>query len=90
MDKINYEYREDIKEPDLIILQCSSCSKKLLEVFITGDGPVSQLVAQCPYCGDRSFVKTITGTFKYATANELFIKDIVYNNKIHFITGLNQ
>lgn len=48
---------------DSIQFSCSSCRKLLCELIVTKPEMNStyKYLATCPYCGDKSFVKEITG-----------------------------
>lgn len=50
------------------IINCSACSRPLLKLLLTmPDLDVTMdVVANCPYCGDKSFVETIQGDFRPA------------------------
>lgn len=44
-------------------LTCSNCKKKLVDLWVTNAGLDRSFKyrANCPYCGDKSFEKTIKG-----------------------------
>ncbi len=49
-----------------IHLTCSSCAAPLVDIIKRDDtisGKLSKLIANCPHCGDKSYVKTISGDF---------------------------
>lgn len=47
------------------IVHCSNCGKHLVDVWITQPDfeMTSEIVAECPYCGDKSFPKKVEGSF---------------------------
>lgn len=56
------------------VLQCSSCQKDLANIFCseTNDDINWKIKANCPYCGDSSFVIEFEGLFQYCG----IVKDI--------------
>jgi len=50
-----------------IILECSNCKAKLVDIWITKpDAPFKwKAKANCCFCGDESFAKTFSGKFNY-------------------------
>lgn len=46
-----------------MIIKCSSCNKKLVEIIRanTPTDVVHKFVANCPFCGDKSFVVDMVG-----------------------------
>lgn len=53
-------------------LECSSCGNKLIDIFHTQPDAIDprtgepfqwKMRAQCCYCGDKSYIKDITGKF---------------------------
>lgn len=54
-----------------VILECSGCGSKLVDIWVIkpdavrpdGQPFVWQGVAHCPYCGDKSFLKSWRGKF---------------------------
>lgn len=53
-------------------LYCSNCNKVLMEIWVmrpdeknpaTGEPLKTQVSADCPFCGDHSFIKDIIGGF---------------------------
>lgn len=49
-----------------IIIYCSNCNKPLVDLFIT-DAKADlnwKCVAECCYCGDKSFIKEVKGVFR--------------------------
>lgn len=54
-----------IKDGGHEIIKCSGCGKSLVDIWITRplEDFSEKFIADCPYCGDRSFVVTIEGGF---------------------------
>jgi hypothetical protein len=50
-----------------VILACSNCRAGLVDIWITRpDQPFEWKVrANCPFCGDKSFVEVVKGGFHY-------------------------
>lgn len=50
------------------IISCSSCDSPLLDLLVNQTGEIMawQIVAHCPFCKDRSFIKIINGVFSYS------------------------
>tara|TARA_E500000331_G_scaffold227526_1_gene217766 strand:+ start:1413 stop:1658 length:246 start_codon:yes stop_codon:yes gene_type:complete len=45
-------------------LECSNCSKKLVEVWVkNSENKKTKLRAECCYCGDKSYAVEIKGDF---------------------------
>src|SRR5688572_29820531 len=70
-----------------IILQCSKCRKKLCDLWVVQPklDIHTKVVAQCDYCGDRSFEKEIHGKFQTGTTDDSNIVDVKHT----FIDGPN-
>lgn len=51
-------------------LSCSDCNAWLVDVWVTrpNEEMVWKLQAECPFCGDRSFVTELKGGFHYGGA----------------------
>ena len=49
-----------------IYLSCSSCNKKLVDLFIVKKDETLnwKTVAKCCYCGDKSFITEVSGMFR--------------------------
>lgn len=48
-------------------LKCSSCNKKLVYIWRVTDQDVEfSYIANCPYCGDKSFPKKIHGGIQFS------------------------
>ena len=61
---------------DEFFITCSSCGRKLLNIIITEHNDTEMdVVATCP-CGDRSFLKTVKGKFRYASPEDLSIINV--------------
>lgn len=56
------EFIEDGKHE---IIRCSACDKDLIEIWIVRpDAPLkTEMVVDCPFCGDKSFQKIIRGQY---------------------------
>lgn len=53
---------EGLSDQGHIILECSSCGKPLIDIWVVKADPMERTYrAQCCYCGDRSFQKTVSG-----------------------------
>lgn len=50
------------------IISCSSCDSPLLDLLVNQTGEIIEwkIVAHCPFCQDRSFIKVINGIFSYS------------------------
>ena len=68
-----------------IVLDCSKCGKKLADLWITQpDLDVhTKVVAECNYCGDRSYEKEIHGKFHTGITTDSALADI----KHEFVDG---
>lgn len=55
-----------IKDCGNIILKCSNCNKPLVDLLITdSEADIKwKCVAECCYCGDKSFITEINGMFR--------------------------
>lgn len=55
-----------IKDGGNIVISCSNCNKPLVDLLITD--PEADFnwkcVAECCYCGDKSFIKEVKGVFR--------------------------
>lgn len=53
----------ELQDGGKTVISCSSCGKPLIEVWIIQSKfPMqSQVYAQCPYCGDHSFIQKFKG-----------------------------
>jgi hypothetical protein len=64
-DTIN-EAKEDafVEKHDEYELLCANCHKPLLKIVIIRDLPLlSRIKSNCPFCGDSSFIKELSGQF---------------------------
>jgi predicted RNA-binding Zn-ribbon protein involved in translation (DUF1610 family) len=54
-----------LEDGEHVIIQCSNCRKTLADVWITQPDfeLKSEIVAHCPFCGDKSFKTTVQGAF---------------------------
>jgi hypothetical protein len=54
---------QGLTEQEEIILKCSNCDKDLVYIMRVNDDPDYNFTyqANCPFCGDKSFQKTIIG-----------------------------
>lgn len=66
-----------ITDGEHVILRCSNCNRKLVDVWITSPEEVvtSTVLAKCGYCGDKSFEKKIKGSFHIGATDESLILD---------------
>jgi hypothetical protein len=63
-----------LQDGELVVINCSNCDKPLVKIHITrpnekrkNGSPVEcKVKADCCYCGDESFIKTIKGGFHYS------------------------
>jgi len=85
-DDVIFAVQNDVPEPELTVIKCSACGQKLIELFVVGDGPTSQLIVECPFCGDRSFKVSVRGAFKFAACDNVEITNIQYGDSIIFST----
>lgn len=55
-----------IKDDGNVIISCSNCNKPLVDLFITDAEAdlIWNCVAECCYCGDKSFIKEVKGIFR--------------------------
>ena len=60
------------------ILQCSSCGKPLIDIWVTQPNSkiLSEIYAECPYCGDFSFTHQFEGKFCIGHMDDTVITDI--------------
>ena len=59
------------------IIHCSNCKAPLAEVLIKGEGEEkSSIKVQCGHCGDRSFIKNVSGKFYIGSTDYTTINDI--------------
>lgn len=58
-----------LKEGKIVTLECINCSAPLVEIMVTRpDDPINfKFKANCPHCGDQSFIKTIQGGVHYSS-----------------------
>jgi hypothetical protein len=80
-----------IKDAGHIILKCSNCGKELVDIWITHPdmSVLTTIVAQCCFCGDKSFSKKIDGIFHVGPVNGVNITDFLTENDIYIIkTGI--
>lgn len=77
----------ELKNGAHVILDCAKCNKKLCDIWITQPNldVNSKVLAQCDYCGDRSFEKEIRGKFHIGITDDSTIVDINHD----FIDGPN-
>jgi len=78
--EIKVNQRQKIKEEDRIgieeqfVLKCSNCDKKLASVIIIKEHSPSEIEQSyqclCPFCGDKSFKKTVKGRSAANAYNE--------------------
>jgi len=65
----NYTPPEEKKEPivngEAFFINCSNCGAPLVQIWVTGpEAKVkTKMVAMCPHCGDKSYIKEIMGSF---------------------------
>lgn len=58
----------DIHTKTKVVLECSNCKAPLCEVIIAKENDEThKVVAECCFCGDKSFVKTIAGRLVYSS-----------------------
>lgn len=91
-----------IEDHGNLIISCSNCNKPLVDLFITNtEADIQwQCVAECCYCGDKSFIKDVKGIFRPGGCITVdkenpdhFIQDtlltdiVTENNKIIFKTA---
>ena len=52
-------------DADHVYMECSNCRKKLADILITNPDldQTWQVEVNCPFCGDKSYRKTIKGSF---------------------------
>lgn len=91
-----------IKDNGNLILKCSNCQKPLVDLFIVDSSANFnwKCVAECCFCGDKSFITDVKGMFRPGgciTVDEknpdhflydTYIDDIIYDEeKIIFKTS---
>ena len=56
---------EFVDEGSKLIIKCSKCAAELVEIWVVRpDAPVrSEIIADCPHCGDQSFMKKVRGQY---------------------------
>jgi len=60
-----------------IAIYCSMCDTHLINIVITHETNVVWHVrANCPYCGDKSYVTAITGEIRYMPSEKTKLYDI--------------
>jgi hypothetical protein len=77
---------------DFEVIVCSNCDRELAQIdFITRD-PDNEwtVVVDCPFCGDSSWERKVSGIFGFSEVHDLSIIDNPiegeYENIIHVIT----
>ncbi len=66
-----------MKDLEHIILECSSCDAKLVDVWIIEETEeVHQIKAVCMDCGDGSFYKEVKGKFYIGCTSTSRLQDI--------------
>jgi hypothetical protein len=55
-----------IKDDGNVIIYCSNCNKPLIDLLITNSDAdfIWKCIAECCYCGDKSFIKEVKGIFR--------------------------
>lgn len=76
-----------IKDDGHIVLKCSSCGKELVDIWVTHkEMPVkTTLVAECCFCGDKSFEKSVDGVFHLGDVDRVAIVDFTNNSDKYYI-----
>ncbi len=76
-----------LEDGGTLTLECSSCGKKLVNIWITrpGEKVVNKVKATCCFCGDASFTKTIKGGFGFEPYGKLIserdvMEDVIIEN----------
>jgi DNA-directed RNA polymerase subunit RPC12/RpoP len=70
--------REDrLRDIEDIFIKCSNCSKRLVHVkrIKEDDNISSNIRASCPFCGDKSFIKVVSGRFAFVEIDGVKITD---------------
>jgi len=61
------EHRDEefIEDGSKVIIKCSNCEEALVEIWVVRPNAqmLSKIVAECPHCGDKSFLEEISGQF---------------------------
>jgi len=72
----NRNISQKLEDVDHIIVKCSSCDKALVEIWVVSrDSVDSKIVANCPFCGDKSFIYEINGQFLLGHMDDTVIVD---------------
>lgn len=75
------QYRKPVKtitDATSVYLSCSNCEAKLVEIVVTHkfEKELWKVRAECPFCGDKSYVVGIAGEIRFMPAsNRLRITD---------------
>jgi len=71
-----------IEDGKHIFLECSACRKPLVDIWLTHPDmkTITTLSANCPFCGDKSYPKEISGVFHIAAGNGVYIYDVVQDD----------
>ena len=58
-----------LQENKVNTLNCANCNAPLVEIMVTRpDEDINfKMQADCPHCGDKSFIKTFKGGFHYGS-----------------------
>ena len=73
IDDIN---KTKVQDGNKTIIKCSACNKDLIEIWVVRPiKMVSDIVVNCPFCGDKSFKTKIDGQFCLGHLDDTVIVD---------------
>tara|TARA_Y100001938_G_scaffold131336_1_gene188320 strand:- start:3004 stop:3252 length:249 start_codon:yes stop_codon:yes gene_type:complete len=75
-----------MSEENRKVLECSNCSKKLVEIWIKNSSDkLSKVRAECCYCGDRSYSVEVRGEFYIGGTDNASLEGVEEKNGTQII-----
>lgn len=73
-----------IQDGGHVIIKCSNCQKPLVDIWLTykDEDQETTVVANCPFCQDKSFQQKISGIFHFGAVDGVYIYDVLIDNNI--------
>lgn len=67
-----------IEDGGHVIVECSDCKAPLLDIWITGktDAVENQFIAECPHCGDKSYLSSVKGLIYMGVTDYTHIENV--------------